>query len=134
MDEDTEGMQGTIYYLQQQLRQTKDKVAQLTAQLNGNALAPEELKGEKPDEDEEMTEKIENTQGEGVGEQTPNGDHYRTSNDESIPNGGRKRAQSDVDEDCIGEGGDESLDSSAGKRTRTEGSDEIALENGVETQ
>lgn len=33
MDEDTEGMQGTIYYLQQQLRQAKERITQLNSQL-----------------------------------------------------------------------------------------------------
>lgn len=33
MDEDTEGMQGTIYYLQQQLRQAKERISQLNSQL-----------------------------------------------------------------------------------------------------
>lgn len=140
MDEDTEGMQGTIYYLQQQLRQAKDRVAQLTTQLSGghNASAPqeEEPKGDSKalDEEGDVAEKLENTPGEGLGEQTPNGDHYRTSNDESIPNGGRKRAQSDVEEDCLGEGGDKNLDSPSGKRTKTEEPDEPMVENGVESQ
>ncbi|CAL4061161.1 unnamed protein product, partial [Meganyctiphanes norvegica] len=36
MDEDTEGMQGTIYYLQQQLRKEKERVAILSAQINNS--------------------------------------------------------------------------------------------------
>ena len=33
MDEDTEGMQGTILYLQTELRQSKERIARLTSQL-----------------------------------------------------------------------------------------------------
>ncbi|XP_076057851.1 pre-mRNA-splicing regulator WTAP-like isoform X1 [Oratosquilla oratoria] len=39
MDEDTEGMQGTIYYLQQQLREAKERISQLTAQLSNSQAA-----------------------------------------------------------------------------------------------
>merc|ERR1712111_256730 len=36
MDEDVEGMQSTIYYLQQQLREAKETITKLEAQLGDN--------------------------------------------------------------------------------------------------
>merc|ERR1719422_2945053 len=36
MDEDVEGMQSTIYYLQQQLREAKETIAKLESQIGDN--------------------------------------------------------------------------------------------------
>merc|ERR1712037_481996 len=66
LDEDVEGMQSTIYYLQQQLREAKETIARLEAQ-NGKVEGEEEL-GEGADlkegveENERMDEDVgENT-------------------------------------------------------------------------
>jgi len=50
LDEDVEGMQSTIYYLQQQLREARETIAKLEAQLGGD-------KGEERVNNEEEDEK-----------------------------------------------------------------------------
>ena len=41
LDEDVEGMQSTIYYLQQQLREAKETIAKLESQTGDNLHQPE---------------------------------------------------------------------------------------------
>lgn len=127
MDEDTEGMQGTIYYLQQQLRQAKERIVQLNSQLAVNqtpTLQPgDDASSQILTEDgSELTNEIERTEVPLVPQ--PNGD---ATHDESQTNSeafesdtsaaaplpltnGRKRTQSEIDEGAqgveeLGEGG-----------------------------
>ncbi|XP_042205532.1 pre-mRNA-splicing regulator WTAP-like isoform X2 [Homarus americanus] len=157
MDEDTEGMQGTIYYLQQQLRQAKERIAQLNAQLaltqtpdtqptdEGSAQVVSEGGSELNNEAERTEERTLVPQ--------PNGD---ASHDEPQTNSessdldttaatpltnGRKRTQSEIDEGAeMAEGGqdtgEEFLSEAEGvpprKRTRTDGEEEVGGEGGGE--
>merc|ERR1719420_26027 len=52
LDEDVEGMQSTIYYLQQQLREARETIAKLETQLGGDK-SDERVKAENDDEDDE---------------------------------------------------------------------------------
>jgi len=52
LDEDVEGMQSTIYYLQQQLREAKETIARLEAQ-NGKVEGEEEGEGDGDDHNKE---------------------------------------------------------------------------------
>jgi len=56
LDEDVEGMQSTIYYLQQQLREARETIAKLESQLGGGKS--EDVKNE---EDDKKDVKIEGT-------------------------------------------------------------------------
>merc|ERR1719391_1391886 len=67
LDEDVEGMQSTIYYLQQQLREAKETIARLEAQ-NGKVEGEEEL-GEGADQNNGEAEEEERVD-EDVGENT----------------------------------------------------------------
>ena len=60
LDEDVEGMQSTIYFLQQQLKEAKETIAQLEAKLSGNSLESEsgESVSKKPRMDNEHFEDI----------------------------------------------------------------------------
>ncbi|KAK8735305.1 hypothetical protein OTU49_005612 [Cherax quadricarinatus] len=150
MDEDTEGMQGTIYYLQQQLRQAKERIAQLNAQL-----ALTQTPDPQPVEDSsaqviseggsELNNEVERTEEITLVPQ-PNGD---TSHDEpqinsessvldptaAIPlTNGRKRTQSEIDDGAeMTDGGldvgEEFISETEGlpprKRTRTDGEEEV---------
>lgn len=161
MDEDTEGMQGTIYYLQQQLRQAKERITQLNSQLaltqtpdtqstdEGSAPVVMEAGSELNNEAERTEERTLVPQ--------PNGDAPHDepqTNDESSAvdttgvnplTNGRKRTQSEIDD------GSELADSQDArednvveveglppqKRTRTDGGEGegeegiLPLENGV---
>jgi len=70
LDEDVEGMQSTIYYLQQQLREAKETIARLEAQ-NGKVAGEEEL-GEGDDHDKEGGVEEEERMDEDVGENREN--------------------------------------------------------------
>merc|ERR1719420_2920207 len=52
LDEDVEGMQSTIYYLQQQLREARETIAKLETQLGGDK-SDERVKAGNDDEDDE---------------------------------------------------------------------------------
>jgi len=76
LDEDVEGMQSTIYYLQQQLREAKETIARLEAQngnVNGDELAEGEVSKAERDNDE-VDDPMDEAGGPGVeeeiGEQT----------------------------------------------------------------
>lgn len=114
MDEDTEGMQGTIYYLQQQLRQAKERITQLNSQLaltqtpdtqstdEGSAAVVMEAGSELNNESERTEERTLVPQ--------PNGDaphdEPQTNNEPSPVDttgvnpltNGRKRTQSEIDD------------------------------------
>ncbi|XP_045127928.1 pre-mRNA-splicing regulator WTAP-like [Portunus trituberculatus] len=114
MDEDTEGMQGTIYYLQQQLRQAKERITQLNSQLalthtpdtqstdEGSAPVVMEAGSELNNEAERTEERTLVPQ--------PNGDAPHDepqTNDQSsavdttgvnLLTNGRKRTQSEIDD------------------------------------
>lgn len=156
MDEDTEGMQGTIYYLQQQLRQAKERVAQLSAQLSltqtPDAQPPDEGSGLV------VTEggSDQNSEAERTEEQTlvpqPNGDATHDDpeiNSESVEleataaaplTNGRKRTQSELEEGVeLGDGGQDITGDVASeadevapphKRTRMEGEEEVVVGGG----
>lgn len=47
LDEDVEGMQSTIYYLQQELRKAKDELASLQLETDQLKTGPEEAAAEK---------------------------------------------------------------------------------------
>merc|ERR1719350_2554107 len=72
LDEDVEGMQSTIYYLQQQLREAKETIARLEAQngnVNGDELAEGEvLKAER--DNDEVDDLMDGVGGLGVGEES----------------------------------------------------------------
>jgi len=70
LDEDVEGMQSTIYYLQQQLREAKETIARLEAQ-NGKVAGEEEL-GEGDHHDKEGGAEEEERMDEDVGENREN--------------------------------------------------------------
>jgi len=70
LDEDVEGMQSTIYYLQQQLREAKETIARLEAQ-NGKVAGEEEL-GDGDDHDKEGGVEEEERMDEDVGENREN--------------------------------------------------------------
>merc|ERR1719233_520759 len=53
LDEDVEGMQSTIYYLQQQLREARETIAKLETQVGGEK-SDERVKAENNDEDEKI--------------------------------------------------------------------------------
>merc|ERR1712013_355846 len=72
LDEDVEGMQSTIYYLQQQLREAKETIARLEAQngnVNGDELAEGEVSKAKRDNDE-VDDLMDGAGGPGVGEES----------------------------------------------------------------
>jgi len=72
LDEDVEGMQSTIYYLQQQLREAKETIARLEAQ-NGNVNGDELAEGEvsKAERDNDEVDDLMDGAGEpGVGEES----------------------------------------------------------------
>lgn len=153
MDEDTEGMQGTIYYLQQQLRKEKERVAILSAQIN-NSTTQTNTPTTTPlphDDDNARDAADVDISGTRTGEQQhhkPNGDTAITSdtpvdspdinsNSQSgaagatLTNGGRKRTQSEADDEGVDssahgvgdvfEGGEERESPvTPAKRTRTE--------------
>ncbi|XP_064120146.1 uncharacterized protein LOC135224750 [Macrobrachium nipponense] len=120
MDEDTEGMQGTIYYLQQQLRQAKERIAQLNSQLSVTQIStsqPGDDSGSQiltEEGNSELNNEMEQTEVPLVPPQ-PNGD---ATHDESQINSeafesetstaaapltnGRKRTQSEMDEGAKG--------------------------------
>ncbi|KAK7074430.1 hypothetical protein SK128_028425 [Halocaridina rubra] len=127
MDEDTEGMQGTIYYLQQQLRQAKERIAQLNLQLPVNQTSSSQPGDDNScqmlleDGSGELNNEVERTEVSLVPQ--PNGD---ATHDESQTNSenfdmdttaaapppltnGRKRTQSEIDGGMqggdMGEGG-----------------------------
>lgn len=150
MDEDTEGMQGTIYYLQQQLRQAKERITQLNAQL-----ALTQTPDTQPTDDSsaqvisdvgsELNNEAEQTEETTLVPQ-PNGD---ASHDEPQINSessdldttaatpltnGRKRTQSEIEEGAeLTEGVTDTGEIISGaegvpppqKRTRTDGEEEI---------
>ncbi|XP_066971074.1 pre-mRNA-splicing regulator WTAP-like [Macrobrachium rosenbergii] len=120
MDEDTEGMQGTIYYLQQQLRQAKERIALLNSQLSVTQIStsqPGDDSGSQiltEEGNSELNNEMEQTEVPLVPPQ-PNGD---ATHDESQINSeafesetstaaapltnGRKRTQSEMDEGAKG--------------------------------
>jgi len=72
LDEDVEGMQSTIYYLQQQLREAKETIARLEAQngnVNGDELAEGEVSKVERD-NEEAEELMDGVGGPGMGEES----------------------------------------------------------------
>jgi len=72
LDEDVEGMQSTIYYLQQQLREAKETIARLEAQngnVNGDELAEGEVSKAERDNDE-VDDLMDGAGGLGVGEES----------------------------------------------------------------
>lgn len=88
MDEDTEGMQGTILYLQSQLRQAKEKISHLTSQLslgqNTSNNTPASVVGEGADYTEGSFSETEPDEGRTLFE---NSDHntkylYKENNDD----------------------------------------------------
>ena len=60
LDEDVEGMQSTIYYLQQQLREAKETIAKLESQTGDNLTQPEgEMSKElKPENEVQNSEEV----------------------------------------------------------------------------
>jgi len=58
LDEDVEGMQSTIYYLQQQLREARETIAKLETQVGGEK-SDERVKAENDDDDEKIDVKKE---------------------------------------------------------------------------
>merc|ERR1712228_586329 len=58
LDEDVEGMQSTIYYLQQQLREARETIAKLETQVGGEK-SDERVKAENNDDDEKIDVKKE---------------------------------------------------------------------------
>ncbi|XP_042880372.1 pre-mRNA-splicing regulator WTAP-like [Penaeus japonicus] len=158
MDEDTEGMQGTIYYLQQQLRQAKERITQLTGQL-----AVTQTPGTQAVDDSSSLMATEgasdvNSEAERTEERTqvpqPNGDtsHYEPQTNSEVSDrdtaatpltNGRKRTQSEIDEGTeVAEGGnndtgEEYMGEAGGvaprKRTRTDSeADAVAVSGGGE--
>lgn len=161
MDEDTEGMQGTIYYLQQQLRQAKERISQLTSQVSLTQTPDtQSTDGSSAHVVTEGPSEL-NNEGERTEERTllpqPNGD---APHDEARTNSeswdmeatgpppltnGRKRTQSEIDEGSeLAEGGQDTGAESVSeaeavppcKRTKIEGEEEVGgrgLEESVTT-
>ena len=66
LDEDVEGMQSTIYYLQQQLREAKETIAKLESQTGDRTHQPEGVTSPKPKPENEVENSEEVTQAENV--------------------------------------------------------------------
>ncbi|XP_071526348.1 uncharacterized protein [Panulirus ornatus] len=156
MDEDTEGMQGTIYYLQQQLRQAKERNAQLNSQLaltqtpdtqqtdDGSAPVVTEGGSELDNAGERTEERTMLPQPNGdapIDEPQTNCESSELDTAAAIPlTNGRKRTQSEMDEGAeLAEGGQdmgkefvsEAEDLSPQKRTRTDGEEEVGVEESI---
>lgn len=164
MDEDTEGMQGTIYYLQQQLRKEKERVAILSAQINNSttqtntptttplppiphdddnardaadvdiSVARTEEQHHQPNGDTIMQHSGTSAAGIAITSDTPVDSPDVNSSSQSgaatLTNGGRKRTQSEADEevnsahgvgDVLSGGEERESPLTPAKRTRTEG-------------
>lgn len=108
LDEDVEGMQNTIYYLQQQLKESKERIASLHLELNKNSAHSEEILQPsstdtfKPSHDNDIIERTNSVNDEiqRTNNNSCNNEHssfeshfdksgvYRTSNTSNGPNDG----------------------------------------------
>ena len=90
LDEDVEGMQSTIYYLQQQLREAKDTIAKLESQLSDNKVNDDKVSDVRTESTENTDKKVESDQeDEKINNDKP--DKHEEKEKEAPSRGKRKR-------------------------------------------
>merc|ERR1712181_35711 len=104
LDEDVEGMQSTIYYLQQQLREAKETIARLESQDGKLEVEGEEELGEGDDDNnKEGAEEEERMDEDVVGENRGNTSEAETKDrTKGSDEGGEEVRTSDADEGSEG--------------------------------
>ena len=124
LDEDVEGMQSTIYYLQQQLREAKDTISKLETQ------APSSVGTEKTGNTEEHSE--EHREDDGGDKDKSEAAPKLTLVHETLSSQSKLEEEEEEEEDVDGEKSEEeerSEDSPAGLRSRGRGKIEGELSN-----